>query len=150
MKTNGILQNDLARMVARMGHADLLVITDRGFPFPSHDRTECIDISIGRNIPKVADVLEVILEELEVEKVIIANETKTACSEEYRKFKDIIGKKKNKGNDIIEDNIPHVEFKDLVLNGALEGKEGKKVAVFVKTGEFTPYCNIMLQSGVDF
>ncbi|QUH30526.1 D-ribose pyranase [Vallitalea guaymasensis] len=150
MKTHGILQNDLARMVARMGHADLLVITDRGFPFPSHERTECIDISIGRDIPKVTDVLKIILEELEIEKVIIANETKTICQEEYKKFQEILEKKKNKGNDIIEENIPHMEFKDLVLNGALEGKEGKKVTVFVKTGEFTPYCNIILQSGVDF
>ena len=54
---------------------------------------------------------------------------------------------KNKGNDIIEENIPHPEFKDLVLNGSLQGKE---VKVFVKTGEFTPYANIILVSGVDF
>jgi len=147
MKTKGILHNDLARAVARLGHGDMLVITDRGFPFPRHRETECIDISVGRNLPKFIDVVKVVLDELEIEKVIIANETKTKSPDTYNNLKKIISEKKNKGNDIIEENIPHLEFKDLVLNGALQGKE---VKVFVKTGEFTPYANIILISGVDF
>ncbi|NLJ38661.1 MAG: D-ribose pyranase [Candidatus Atribacteria bacterium] len=147
MKTQGILHNDLAKLVSRLGHGDMLAITDRGFPFPRHQYTECIDVSVGRNLPHVVDVLEIILQELEIEKVIIANETKTMSPSIYDKFKSILSKKKNKGNAIIEENIPHVEFKNLVLNGALEGKEVKG---FVKTGEFTPYANIILVSGVDF
>ena len=125
MKTQGILHNDLAKLVSRLGHGDMLAITDRGFPFPRHQYTECIDVSVGRNLPHVVDVLEIILQELEIEKVIIANETKTMSPSIYDKFKSILSKKKNKGNAIIEENIPHVEFKNLVLNGALEGKEVK-------------------------
>lgn len=147
MKTKGILQNDLARLVARMGHGDMLVITDRGFPFPRHNQTECIDVSIGRDLPKVKDVLKVVLEELEIEQVIIADETKTIAPEVYDDFKKILAPVKNKGNDIVEENMPHVEFKDLVLNGCLNGKELKG---FVKCGEFTPFANIILVSGVDF
>jgi len=147
VKTKGILHNDLARAVARLGHGDMLVIADRGFPFPRHRETECIDVSVGRNLPKFVDVVKVVLEELEIEKVIIANETKTVSPDIYSDIKKVISEKKNKGNDIIEENIPHLEFKDLVLNGALQGKE---VKVFVKTGEFTPYANIILISGVDF
>jgi D-ribose pyranase len=147
MKTNGILHNDLARLVARLGHGDMLVITDRGFPFPRHEKTECIDVSVGRNLPKFVDVVKVVLEELEIEKVIIADETKDISPHIYKELKDVIFLKKNKGNDIVEENIPHLEFKDLVLNGALQGKEVKG---FVKTGEFTPYANIILISGVDF
>lgn len=51
MKTKGILHNDLAREVARLGHGDMLVITDRGFPFPRHENTICIDVSVGRISP---------------------------------------------------------------------------------------------------
>jgi len=91
--------------------------------------------------------LKVVLEELEIEKVIIANETKTISPKTYKQFVDIVATKKNKGNTIVEENIPHVEFKDMVLNGALQGKELKG---FVKCGEFTPYANIILVSGVDF
>ncbi len=147
MKTHGILQNELAQVVARMGHGDMLVITDRGFPFPRHEQTQCIDVSVGRNLPRVVDVLRVVLEELEIEKAIIADETKTISPHVYKEFKDVLSGKKNKGNTIVEENIPHPEFKDLVLNGALQGKELKG---FVKCGEFTPYANIILVSGVDF
>lgn len=147
MKTKGILQNDLARLVARMGHGDMLVITDRGFPFPRHEQTECIDVSIGRDLPKVSDVLKVVLEELEIEQVIIADETKTVSPNIYDDFKKILAPIKNKGNDIVEENIPHTEFKDLVLNGCLNGKELKG---FVKCGEFAPFANIILVSGVNF
>jgi D-ribose pyranase len=147
MKTKGVLHNDLARLVARMGHGDMLVITDRGFPFPRHEYTTCIDVSIGRDLPRVVDVLKVVLEELEIERVIIANETKTVSPDTYKEFKEVISGIRNKGNAIVEENIPHPEFKDLVLNGALEGKELKG---FVKCGEFTPFANIILVSGVDF
>lgn len=147
MKTKGILNSELSKSVARLGHGDMLVITDRGFPFPRHDLTDCIDVSVGKNLPMVADVLKVVLEELEIEKVIIADETKKISPDVYLNFKNIISGVKNKGNDIVEENIPHVEFKDLVLNGSLNGKELK---VFVKTGEFTPFANIILVSGVDF
>ncbi|HPE68851.1 MAG TPA: D-ribose pyranase [Thermotogota bacterium] len=147
MKTKGILHNDLSRAVARLGHGDMLVITDRGFPFPRHDLTECIDVSVGRNLPRFTDVVKVVLEELEIEKVIIADETKTVSPHIYKELEEIIAKVKNKGNDIVEENIPHPQFKDMVLNGSLQDKE---VKVFVKTGEFTPYANIILVSGVDF
>jgi len=147
MKTKGVLHNDLAQLIARMGHGDMLVITDRGFPFPRHDYTTCIDLSIGRDMPRVVDVLKVVLEELEIESVIIADETKTASPDTYEEFSKVISSIDNKGNPIVEQNIPHPEFKDLVLNGALEGEELKG---FVKCGEFTPYANIILVSGVDF
>jgi len=147
MKTKGVLHNELARLIARMGHGDMLVITDRGFPFPRHDYTTCIDLSIGRGLPRVVDVLKVVLEELEIEGVIIADETKTLSPDTYEEFNQVISGIDNKGNPIVEENIPHPEFKDLVLNGALEGEEVKG---FVKCGEFTPYANIILVSGVDF
>lgn len=147
MKTSGILHNELARLVARMGHGDMLVLADRGFPFPRHEYTTCIDLSIGRGLPKVVDVLKVVLEELEIESVIIADETKTVSPATYEQFTQVISGIRNKGNEIVEDNIPHPEFKDMVLNGALERREVKG---FVKCGEFTPYANIILVSGVDF
>ncbi len=147
MKTKGILHHELAQAVAKMGHGDMLVLADRGFPFPRHEMTKCIDVSVGRNLPKVVDVLRIILEELEIEEVIIANETKSVSPKTYEAFCEILSKKRNKGNAIIEKNIPHAEFKDMALNGGLERKE---VKVFVKTGEFTSYANLILVSGVDF
>jgi len=53
MKTHGILQSELAKVVATMGHGDMLIIADRGFPFPRHEMTTCIDVSVGRDLPKL-------------------------------------------------------------------------------------------------
>ena len=147
MKTRGVLNPELQKVIAHMGHGDMLVIGDRGCPFPRHDMTTCIDLSVSRGIPAVVDVVKAVLEDLEIESAIIANETKTVSPHIYSAFKELLSAKKNKGNDIVEENIPHVDFKHLFLNGPLEGKE---VKAFVKTGEFTPYANIILVSGVDF
>ncbi len=147
MKTRGVLHNELAKAIATMGHGDMLVVTDRGFPFPRHEMTTCIDVSVGRDLPKVVDVVKVVLEELEIERVIIAEETEQVSPHIYKAFQDILVEIRNKGNPIEQEVIPHRDFKHLVLNGALEGKELK---IMVKTGEFTPFANIILVSGVDF
>lgn len=61
---------------------------------------------IGRkDLPRFVDVVKVVLEELEIEKVIIADETKSVSPEIYSQLKDIVSQIKNKGNDIVEENI---------------------------------------------
>jgi D-ribose pyranase len=147
MKTSGVLNSDLIRVMARMGHGDLLVITDRGFPFPLHDLTETIDLSVTKNLPKFLDVVKAVAQDFEIEEAIIADETGQVSPEVHKKLLAILAKKKNKGNDVKITYIPHDQFKDLVLHGA---ERGEPVACFVKTGEFTPYANVILVSSVPF
>ena len=147
MKTTGILNSELVRVMGRMGHGDMLVITDRGFPFPLHDITKAIDLSVAKNLPGFLEVVKHVAEDFEIEEVIIANETSEVSPDVHKSLLEIIGNKKNKGNDIRIKYIPHDEFKDLVLHGA---QRGEPVACFVKTGEFTPYANIILVSSVPF
>lgn len=147
MKTNGILNSELITVMARMGHGDMLVVTDRGFPFPLHDLTWTIDLSVSKNFPRFLDVLAPIVEDFEIEEVIIASETKTVSPAVHEAMLKIFSKKKNKGKEIRVRYVPHPEFKDLVLHGA---ERGEPVACFVKTGEFTPYANVILVSSVPF
>jgi D-ribose pyranase len=147
MKTTGILNSELIRVMSRMGHGDLLVITDRGFPFPLHSGTVTIDLSVTKNLPRFLDVVRPIVEDFEIEVVIIADETKTVSPDVHKALLTIFAEKWNKGNDIRIRYIPHEEFKDLVLHGA---ERGQPVACFVKTGEFTPYANVILVSSVPF
>lgn len=77
----------------------------------------------------------------------MANETKMVNPDVHEALLEITSKKNNKGNDIRIKYIPHPEFKDLVLHGA---ERGEPVACFVKTGEFTPFANIILVSSVPF
>jgi D-ribose pyranase len=147
MKTKGILNSELIKIMARMGHGDLLVVTDRGFPFPLHANTATVDLSVTENLPRFIDVVTPIVQDFEIEEAIIAEETKTVNSPVHEALLGLLSKKKNKGSDIRIRYIPHAEFKDLVLHG---GERGEPVACFVKTGEFTPYANVILMSSVPF
>jgi D-ribose pyranase len=147
MKTKGILNSELIKIMARMGHGDLLVVTDRGFPFPLHTNTATVDLSVTENLPRFLDVVMPIVEDFEIEEAIIAEETKTVNPSVHQALLGIFAKKKNKDNNIRIRYIPHNEFKDLVLHG---GERGEPVACFVKTGEFTPYANVILVSSVPF
>ncbi len=147
MKKSGILNSELARLVARMGHGDMLAITDRGFPFPVHSQTECIDLSVCRDVPKVTQVIQATLEELEVEEVIIANETAKHSPDTNKEFLQIVSGITHKGKPIKVTRMTHNELKKTVLCGALVGKQ---LSGIVKCGEFTPYANMVLISGVDY
>ena len=155
MKTKGILNPQLAELVAEMGHGDILLIADRGIPFPQHDQTVCIDLSIKEGMPTVKDIMEVVLSELEIESVIIAEETKEVSPQVYQEFKEILDKIDNKGNPIREENIRHIDFKNIFLTGQPVHPDaidltGREVKGIVRTGQFTPYAYIMLVAGVNF
>jgi D-ribose pyranase len=147
MKKGGILNTELLRIVSNMGHGNMLFIVDRGFPFPVHDLTKKIDLAVGHNIPRFLEVVAVVLEDLEIEKAIIANETETMSPEVYKELLKIFKSVKNKGREIVIEKIPHDRFKHIGLRGAEEGEEVKAI---VRTGEFTPYSNVILVSGVPF
>ena len=147
MKKGGILNTELLRIVSNMGHGNMLFIVDRGFPFPVHDLTKKIDLAVGHNIPRFLEVVAVVLEDLEIEKAIIANETETMSPEVYKELLKIFKSVKNKGREIVIEKIPHDRFKHIGLRGAEEGEEVKAI---VRTGEFTPYSNVALVSGVPF
>ena len=147
MKKNGIYNAKLSEVVGKMGHGDIILIGDVGCPFPRHDMTTCIDLAVTDGVPKVTDVVKAVLEELVIEGYIVSEETKQVSPEKYQEFKNILDLEKNKGNAMNEETIPHMEMKNLWLNGSLEGKE---VKAFVRTGERCPYCYIALVAAVDF
>lgn len=147
MKRKGILNVKLSEAIAKMGHGDMILIGDAGCPFPRHDMTTQVDLAVTAGIPMVNDVLKIVMEELEVESYIVSQETKDMSPDTYNEFKDTISKYKSRGEEITEKTIKHTDFKDLWLNGALNGEEMK---VFVRTGEKTPYGYIILVGGVNF
>jgi D-ribose pyranase len=102
---------------------------------------------VTEGIPRFLDVVEAVANDFEFEEVIIANETKKISPEVHAKLIEIVGKHNNKGNEIKITYIEHPDFKDAVLHGA---ERGDPIACFVKTGEFTPFANIMFVSGVPF
>ena len=129
MKKQGILNRDLAGIFARLGHTDQIVIADCGLPIP--DGVPCVDLAYKLGEPSFSTILEVVLEDLKVEKAIIASEITLANPSVEEDIKNRI--------ETIE-YTTHEQFKQLT----------KQAKVIIRTGEITPYANIILQSGVIF
>ena len=67
MKKQGILQNDLAAVIARLGHTDTLVVADAGLPIPPS--VPRIDLAVSAGVPSFMQVLRPLLDEVAVESV---------------------------------------------------------------------------------
>ncbi|ADH98432.1 D-ribose pyranase [Salisediminibacterium selenitireducens] len=129
MKKEGILNRDLAGIFAKLGHTDHIVIADCGLPIP--DGVKCVDLSLKKGEPPFLHVLHTVLADLEVEKMVVARE----ISEHNPGLEEeliALGKEMN--------YIDHESFKIQV----------QKAKVVIRTGEVTPYANVILQSGVIF
>ena len=74
MKKNGILNSDIARVLAYMGHTDLLCIGDCGLPVP--EETERIDLALRFGQPTFMEVLKEVASDMKIEKIILAEEMK--------------------------------------------------------------------------
>ena len=131
MKKTPVINSNLSRVISQMGHFDKLAIGDAGTPVP--DDTEKIDLAVTKNIPKFMDVLNNVLEELAIQKIYLAKEIKT-------KNPKMLKAVRNRLSDIPIEFITHDQLKhDL-----------KDCKAFVRTGEMTPFSNIMLESTVVF
>jgi len=134
MKRLGMLNSDIACVLANLGHTDKIAIGDCGLPIP--DDVIKIDLALKLGSPKFIEVLEEVLRDMKVEKIVLAKEIK----KNNPKVLEEIGLLTNK-NDIDKiEYITHEEFKERLYG----------VKAVIRTGEATPYANIILQSDVIF
>ena len=131
MKKTKVINSDISRVIAQMGHFDQLSIGEAGMPVPK--TTEKIDLAVDNGIPSFMDVLNNVLEELEVQRIYLAEEIKTENPAMLKKIQDRLP-------ETPVTFIPHSEMKANL----------KDSHAFIRTGEMTPYANILLESGVVF
>ena len=131
MKKTGILNQPISAVIAGMGHGDMLVIADAGLPVPLE--VERIDLALLPGVPGFLQTVAAVQGELQVEKVIVANETGDKSPHIAEALKAIFPEARLEW-------VSHAELKELTH---------KAVAV-IRTGEFTPYTNVILVSGVVF
>lgn len=131
MKKTGILNSEITKVLADLGHTDLICISDAGLPVP--EGVKKIDISLKRDLPSFLDTLEIILSDMWVENVYLANE--------IQKFNpNVLTGINHLMNYPRVEYISHEDFKILT----------KSCKVIIRTGEMTPYSNIILSSNVHF
>ncbi|GEP19853.1 D-ribose pyranase [Pediococcus argentinicus] len=131
MKKTKVINSDISRVIAQMGHFDKLSIGDAGMPVPM--TTEKIDLAVDNGIPSFMQVLNNVLEELEVQRIYLAEEIKTENPEMLKQIQDRLP-------ETPITFMPHDDMKQDLNN----------VHAFIRTGEMTPYSNIILESGVVF
>ena len=71
MNRNKLLNAELSHAIASMGHGDLMIVCDAGFPIPSSAWR--IDLAITPDMPDLATVLTPISEALIVERLSYAD-----------------------------------------------------------------------------
>ena len=132
MKKHGILNSDIARVLAQLGHTDSIVIADCGLPIPDH--VERIDLALKLGQPSFVDTLQEILSDMQAERAVFATEclaTNPTVAAQAQAMQS---------SGISIDFVSHEEFKQLC-------HDAKAV---IRTGEASPYANIILHSGVIF
>lgn len=139
MKKTTILNAQLSHAIATLGHTDMVTICDAGLPIPEF--VGRIDLALTQGIPHFLDTLYATTSEMFVERAILAEEIKqknpqilTALLEHLAELENI------QGNNIPVEYISHDDFKKM-------SHESKAI---VRSGECSPYANVILVSGVPF
>lgn len=131
MKKTSLLHAELSGLVASLGHGDMLVIADAGLPVPPG--TRCIDLALTRGVPSFDQVLAAVLSEMQVEHAI--------CAEELAGRNPAVAASLSWALPGVPlDAIPHPLFK----------RRSAQARAIVRSGECSPYANVMLFSGVVF
>jgi len=130
LKKGVVLNSQISAVIADMGHFDTLSIGDAGMPVP--EGTKKIDLAVEKGLPSFIAVLKNVLAELQIQKVYLAEEIKVQNPEQLAAIKSLI--------DVPIEFIPHDEMKKRLSNDK----------AFIRTGEASPYSNIILESGVTF
>lgn len=131
MKRSNLLNSELSRAIAAMGHGDLMIVCDAGFPIPSD--VWRIDLALVPDVPDLETVLTAIAGDFIAERVSFAAEMAENNAPLLAKVQRIF-------SDSDFDPIPHAQ---------ILGEMAAKAKVIVRTGAFDPWGNILLYSGVD-
>jgi len=135
VKRNGIINADISRVLSYMGHTDTLAVGDCGLPIP--EETERIDLALKMGVPSFMEVLREIAKEMKIEKIVLAEEIR------------------EKNPNILEEILALVNEMDTECeieycsHGELKART-KTCKAVIRTGETTPYANIILQSACLF
>ncbi|MBP3088284.1 D-ribose pyranase [Corynebacterium sp. sy017] len=124
MRKTGILHAQLARAINKLGHTDTFAIADCGLPIPAH--VEVIDLALVFGVPRFADVVSAVLAEVVVEGAAIATQTPD-------QVRALIP-------DIPVQTVAHEQLKQQLT----------QCSFVIRTGETTPYANVIFRSGVPF
>ncbi|BDH47763.1 D-ribose pyranase [Salmonella enterica subsp. enterica serovar Choleraesuis] len=139
MKKGTVLNADISAVISRLGHTDTLVVCDAGLPVPR--TTQRIDMALTHGVPDFIQVLDVVTQEMQVEAVILAEEIKQHNPQLHETVLERIRQlQQHQGNTIEVNYTSHQQFKQQTATSQ----------AVIRSGECSPYANIILCAGVTF
>lgn len=132
-RNSGTLNAQLSRVISECGHTDSIVVADAGLPIPAS--VERIDLAYRAGAPAFLDVLDTVLAEFVVEKAVVSSEMVESSPDMLNAIRQRLDRA-----DVEIEFVPHTEFK----------QKTHDARAVVRSGEFTPYSNVLLFSGVPF
>ncbi|UTV29886.1 D-ribose pyranase [Photobacterium atrarenae] len=139
MKKSALIHAELSHLIATLGHTDEVTICDAGLPIPAE--TQRIDLALIPGVPAFIDTIKAVLSEMQIEGAVIAEEFAEVSPEHHQALLALIHQEEQQTDKAITVSyISHEAFK---------AKTRASKAV-IRTGECTPYANVIFQSGVVF
>ncbi|MCG7339526.1 D-ribose pyranase [Staphylococcus sp. ACRSN] len=129
MYKTGVLNSEVSKILSDLGHTDKIIIADCGLPIPEYVKK--IDIALTLGQPSFLDVFNVIQQHMVIETMTVAHEIENDNE---------ILLDKLKATNIAIETVSHERLKVL----------SNDVKAVIRTGEATPYANVILTSGVIF
>jgi D-ribose pyranase len=130
VKKTPLLNIALSQLIASLGHGDSVVIGDAGLPVPPG--VLLIDLALTRGVPGFMTTLQTVLTEMQVEHHVLADELPLHSPQLAQQI-DALGVADKR-------TLSHADFKRMTHSAK----------AVIRTGEFTPYANIILVAGVVF
>ncbi len=132
MQKGGMLNSAIAKVLADLGHTDTIVIGDCGLPVPAG--VQKIDLALKPGTPSFLEVVEEVAKNMVIEKVEIASEMQEKNPVVFDAMKKLFPSEQ-----WIMD-VDHEAFKQATKNAKC----------VIRTGEITPFANVILHSNVFF
>lgn len=130
MKRTGIVHAELSRLIARLGHTDLVVIGDRGLPLPP--TVPVVDLALVPGVVDFRTVLDAVLAEIVAEAHLVATEAERGPVTGW-----------------LDERADHLGRREMFSHEDLKAVL-PRAAFAIRTGEQTPYANVVLRCGVPF
>ena len=141
MRRTGIINPSLSAAISALCHTERFLVADAGLPVPRG--VEVIDLSVVHGLPPFLDVLRAVLTEVVIEGSVIAEEIVERNPSQFEALRDLPVATTGRAASLLGETwetVPHERFKRLVGDAKF----------VVRTGEATPYSNIVLAAGVPF
>ena len=136
MKRTALLNRHLSSLVASLGHLDEIVVADAGLPVPAG--VKVIDLAVTAGVPSFRELLAALKSELVIEGAVWAEEASAELTSLMQH--EVASWAEETGKAITVSRLSHEAFKHRT----------QTARAVIRTGEVTPYANIILISGVAF